>query len=156
MKNKIKRFGVGLGAVVIMFGATVVFSEPGSEVDPLVTLSYVDKKIEQIRNYIDEKLSGTSGPSTSSEFIIVNVPKGQSLIFGGSSEAILRSGDARAISRILDGIDNGLCDVTLGVDIRMDQQIKENHLLLTPRDDGRGVIAIKDSIFLVRGAYEIK
>ena len=45
MKNKVKRIGIGLGALVILLGAATVFSEPGSESDPLVTLSYVEKKM---------------------------------------------------------------------------------------------------------------
>lgn len=156
MKNKIKRIGIIIVAVIIMLGATVVFSEPGSEDDPLVTLSYVNKKIEQLKYYIDEKLAGNAGASNSNEFIVVELVRGQSLILGGSSEAILRSGEARSISRILNGIDNGLCDITVGADIKMDQLIKENHLLLSPRDDGRGARASKDTIFLVRGTYEIR
>lgn len=156
MKNSIKRIGIGLGAAIIILGTTVSFSEPGSDRDPLVTMSYVDKKIEQIKYYVDEKLSGNSSSTSSNEFVVVEVSENQSLILGGGAEAILRSGEARSISKIIDGIDNGLADVTSGIDVRMDELIKLNHLLLTPRDDGRGARATKDAIFLVRGAYEIR
>lgn len=156
MKNNIKRMGIVLGVVIVMIGATVVFSEPGSDMDPLVTMSYVDKKIEQIKYYIDEKFLGNGGDTSSNEFIVVEILKNQSLILGGGSQAILRDGEARAISRIFNGIDNGLADLTSGIDIKMDGLITENHLLLIPRDDGRGVRATKDATFLVRGAYEIR
>lgn len=156
MKKNIKRIGIGVGVGILILGTTISFSEPGSDRDPLVTMSYVDKKIEQIKYYIDEKTTGSIGTISSNEFLVVEIAKGQSIILGGGSEAILRSGEARAISRVLNGIDNGLADVTLGKDIQMNELVRENHLLLTPRDDGRGLKATKDSIFLIKGSYEVK
>ena len=43
---KIKKTYIALGAVIALFGSSIVFSEPGSESDPLVTLSYVNNSIE--------------------------------------------------------------------------------------------------------------
>lgn len=152
MKNKIKRIGIGVGVIIIVLGGTGVFSEVGTDRDPLVTKTYVDKKIGEIKTYIDKKILNTSA----NEFVVVEVPEGKSIVLGGGSEAILRSGKAKSISRITDGTDNGLADVTEGKDLKMDELITLNHLLLTPRDDGRGASAVTDSIFLVRGNYEIK
>lgn len=154
MKNNIKRIGIGLGIIVIVLGGKGVFSEVGTDRDPLITKSYVDKKIDEIKSYLEKKILNTN--SASNEFIVVNVPKGKSIILGGGSEVILRSGEAKSISKITDGIDNGLADVTAGKDLKMDEVITWNHLLLTPRDDGRGASAVTESIFLVRGSYEIK
>ena len=154
MKNNIKRIGIGLGIIAIVLGGKGVFSEVGTDRDPLITKSYVDKKIDEIRSYVDTKILNVN--SSSNEFIVVNVPEGKSIILGGGSEAILRSGEAKSISKIRDGIDNGLSDVTAGKDLKMDEVITWNHLLLTPRDDGRGATAVTESIFLVRGSYEIK
>lgn len=151
MKKSIKRIGIGLG-VIILLGGSIVFSEVGTDRDPLITKSYVDKKLDEIRSYIDRKVMNTD----SNEFVVVEIPKGKSIILGGGSEAILRSGQAKSISIITDGIDNGLADVTGGKDLKMNDLIILNHLLLTPRDDGRGASAITDSIFLIRGNYEIK
>ena len=165
MKNKIKRVGIGVGAIVILLGATTVFSEPGSELDPLVTLSYVEKKIEQIKYYVDEKIKNSNGESqTIGSWEVVEVPAGNSLICGDGTEIILRSGEARSISKITtvvkDGkeeiIDNGLTDVTAGKDLGMDEKIIANHLLIVPRDDGRGARTLKNSFFLVKGKYEIR
>ena len=163
MKNKFGRIGIGLGAVIVLFGARVVFSEPGSENDPLVTLSYVEKKIDQLKYYVDQKLSGTStGAKTTWE--VVEVPAGKSLIGKEGTEIILRSGDARSISKITieikNGvesiIDNGLTDVTDGKDLKMDELISKDHLLIIPRDDGRGASTITTCFFLVKGDYDIK
>ncbi len=163
MKNKFGRIGIGLGAVIVLFGATVVFSEPGSEGDPLVTLSYVEKKIDQLKYYVDTKLSGTSNtPNTTWE--VVEVAAGKSLICKDGTEIILRSGDARSISKISieikNGveiiIDNGLTDVTDGKDLKMDELISQDHLLIIPRDDGRGANTITRCFFLVKGDYDIK
>lgn len=162
MKN-FKKLGIVLGSMAILLGSTIVFSEPGSSKDPLVSMSYVDNKIDQLKVYIDEKLKDNTSSeqggiveSASAEFNVVNLKRGQSIILGGGSEIILRSGKALAISRIENGIDNGLCDVTAGVDLSMDQKLKANHLLLTPRNDGRGAVAATDAIFIVRGAFEIR
>ncbi len=165
MKNKIKRVGIGVGAIVILLGATTVFSEPGSELDPLVTLSYVEKKIEQIKYYVDEKIKSSNGEGqTIGSWEVVEVPAGNSLICGDGTEIILRSGEAKSISKITtvvkDGkeeiIDNGLTDVTAGKDLGMDEKIIANHLLIVPRDDGRGARTLKNSFFLVKGKYEIR
>ncbi|MDR7856568.1 hypothetical protein [Tissierella sp.] len=163
MKNKFGRIGIGLGAVIVLFGATVVFSEPGSENDPLVTLSYVEKKIDQLKYYVDQKLNGTStGSRTTWE--VVEVAAGKSLIGKEGTEIILRSGDARSISKVTievkNGvetiIDNGLTDVTDGKDLKMDELISMDHLLIIPRDDGRGASTITKCFFLVKGDYDIK
>lgn len=154
MKSNIKRIGIGLGVIAIVLGGSGVFSEVGTDRDPLITKSYVDKKINEIKSYLDTKILNTS--TSSNEFIVVDVPQGKSIILGGGSEAILRSGQAKAISKIRDGYDNGLADITAGKDLKMDELLTLNHLLLTPRDDGRGASAVIDSIFLVRGNYEIK
>ena len=156
MNNKIKRTLVGLGAVVILWGSTVVFSEPGSDTDPLVTLSYVNKAVDQIKVYIDEKISnisgGNNGTSVSNELVIVNVKKGEYLIGKAGTELILRGGKAKVVGGPL----GGLSDVTSGDELNHDQAVSHNHLLIIPRDDERGIYATEDAIFMVKGAYEVK
>lgn len=164
MKNKIKRFGIGIGAIVILLGTTRAFSEPGSELDPLVTLSYVEKKIEQLKNYIDIELGKKSTENENTAWVVVEVPAGNTLICKDGTEIILRSGEAKAVSKITKEIkngveqiiDNGLADVTAGKDLTMDENIIKNHLLIVPRDDGRGARALTNCFFIVKGDYEIK
>lgn len=154
MKNNIKRIGIGLGVISIVLGGSRAFSEVGTDKDPLITKTYVDKKIQEIKTYVDTKIFSVN--SKANEFVVVDLAEGKTLVLGGGSEAILRSGQATCVSNIRDGEDNGLADVTGGKDLKMDELIILNHLLLTPRDDGRGARAVTDSIFLIRGVYEIK
>ena len=137
----------------MILGARVVFSEPGSEEDPLVSLSYLEKSMDKIKLYIDEKLEEKGlGGGISNALEVVEIDEGQSIIGKSGTEIILRGGKAR----ILAGKLGGLSDVTDGKDLGMDVPVPANHLLIVPRDDNRGVLAITDAIFLVRGKYEIE
>lgn len=138
--------------------------EPGSTEDPIVTLSYVEQRIEQLKYYIDDKLSSEkptepaipSIPSSgdgSMNLEIVNLKTGERLIGNSGTEIILRGGKAIAITSHR----GGLSDVTQGRDIQQNEYIPDNHLLIVPRDDGRGVLAkTEDVILLVRGNYIIE
>lgn len=156
MNNKIKRTLVGLSTIVILWGSTVVFSEPGSDTDPLVSLSYVNKAVDQIKVYIDQKISNisfdTDVPSVSNELVIVNVKKGEYLIGKAGTELILRGGKAKVVGGLL----GGLSDVTKGDEINHDQAVSHNHLLIIPRSDERGIYATEDAIFMVKGEYQVK
>lgn len=118
--------GFLLGGAVLAEG-----SAPGSEVDPLVAKSYVDKFLQ---------------------LEVVNLRSGQSLLAEGGTEIILRGGRAVVIASPL----GGLCDVTQGRDLSAGEVIPANHLLIVPRDDGRGVKAETDTILMVRGGYRVQ
>ena len=154
MKNKIKKSTIVIGAAVVLLGSAISFSEPGSVDDPLVTLSYVNNKIDQIKEYIDLKISNSNSSGGSSELVVVELGQGEQIIGKAGTEIILRSGKSTAY-----GVeaDKGLSDVTDGKDIDNEiNYLPANHLLIIPRDDGRGAYAVTDSIFLVRGDYEIR
>ena len=154
-KNKAKKIILILILISIMLGTGVAFSEPGSEKDPLVSLSYLEKRMEQLKFYIDEKFSKISNDSqngTSDSLEVVEILSGQSIIGKNGTEIILRSGKAKIVAGEL----GGLSDITDGKDLGMDKLVPLNHLLITPRDDGRGAYGITNAIFLVRGEYEIR
>lgn len=161
MKTKIKKIAIGIGAALILIGGRTSFSEPGSQSDPLVTFSYVEKKIEEIKEYINEKVGDNDKKEL---WEVVEVLEGESLIGKAGSELILRSGKGTAISNISkiteDGIDividNGLTDVTDGKDLKMADKVPRDHLLIIPRDDGRGVNCISDCFFLIKGDYKVE
>jgi hypothetical protein len=115
--------------------------EPGSTEDPVVTKSYVDAKIAEIK--------GQEGPQT---FAPVFIEAGKKLICGEGTEVILRSGGALVISEGSDG----LSDVTEGKDLKEGFAVTKNHLLLVPRDDGRGISAATDIWVMVKGSYSVK
>ena len=155
MNKKTKKAIIGICMGVLLLGRSTVFSEPGSENDPLVTLSYVNEKMENIKEYIDVKLRNTSsGTGSSNELIVVELSKGQKLIGKSGTEIILRGGKSTAYGV---GENKGICDVTKGIDIDNEiDYLPFNHLLIFPRDDGRGVQAHTDSVFMIRGSYEIE
>lgn len=151
------------------------FSDPGSQDDPLVTLSYVENRVNQIIYYIDEKIktltdlveqnkvetaeiiekigdSNLNSNSLASSLEVVELKNGQRLICKNGTEIILRGGKAKVIASQL----GGLCDVTGGKDLGMGQDVPANHLLIIPRDDGRGVYVEEYAIFMIRGEYEIR
>lgn len=110
------------------FGDT---GEPGSETDPIVTKSYVDSAVS---------------------YTPVQLAAGQTLIGGEGTEIILRSGIATAI----DNGANGVSDITAGVDLMTGADVGLNHLLLIPRNDGRGIAAVTEIWVMIRGSYTVK
>lgn len=104
---------------------------PGSQQDPLVSRSYVDGKL------------GVT---------IVEVPAGKRVTFSAGAEVIVRSGSATVIDSNL----GGLADVTSGKDLRKGEQAPANHLLIVPRDDGRGLQIVTPVFLMVRGDYKVQ
>ncbi|NMB08710.1 MAG: hypothetical protein GX981_10035 [Tissierellia bacterium] len=153
--NKLSRFALLTIIISIVLGSAVVFSEPGSEKDPLITLSYLNGEIDKLKSYINEKLANIEknpvGDSTN-KMEVVELEAGQSLIGKAGTEIILRGGKGRIIAGEL----GGLSDITQGIDLKMGVVVPANHLLIVPRDDGRGVYVVENAIFLVRGGYEIR
>ncbi len=143
MKKKwITAFTVGVLVVALsVIGATAAGS-PGSEDDPVVTKSYVDNKIAGI----------SQGGGTSATYTAISIEAGQTLLGKEGTEIILRSGEATA----LDNGTNGISDVTAGVDLWSGNAVTANHLLLVPREDGRGIKAKTIIWVMVRGGYTIQ
>ncbi|MDR1247005.1 MAG: hypothetical protein LBK57_08270 [Clostridiales Family XIII bacterium] len=108
---------------------------PGSESDPVVTKSYVDKQLSEAGGV----------------FVPLEVSAGKRLIGGAGTEIILRSGEASAIG----SESNGISDLTEGLDLQTGAAVSRDHLLLVPRDDGRGLSATTDVWLMIRGPYTI-
>lgn len=88
-----------------------------------------------------------------SGFAVVEASKGQQIVLGAGSEAIVRSGEATAIS----GMYGGLADVTAANDLTSGVAITNQHLLISARNDGRGIKVVSDVCFmLIRGTYSIE
>ena len=141
-----KKIVAGLAIVLSVFAVTAAAAAadktPGSEGDPVVTKSYVDSQIAQIKG---------SG-SVSNSYAVVEVKAGQRVLGKGGTEMILRSGEATAI----DNGANGVSDLTDGKDLMTGQIVGQNHLLLVPKDDGRGIQAITDLFVMIRGPYSLQ
>lgn len=154
---------------------------PGSEADPVVTQSYVEQKSEQTKYYIDSliaknnqeieslktqlaqkdavieqlqqkvnQLSGGTGGAAALESVLVQ--KGKTILTGAGTEVILRTGTATAIK----GAGGGLANVTKGKDLTNGEAVSYNHLLISAREDGRGIKITQDAYVMIRGSYIIK
>lgn len=91
--------------------------------------------------------------SLESGFAVVEAKKNQVVVLGAGSEIILRSGEATAIS----GMYGGLADVTGARDLISGDRIPSQHLLISARDDGRGIKVLSDTAYmLIRGSYSVQ
>lgn len=86
-------------------------------------------------------------------YAVVELKAGQKLLLSGGSEAILRSGSATALKGT-----NGdlLIDVSVGKDVAHGASIAQQHILISSRNDGRGLVAKAQCYLLVRGTYTIQ
>lgn len=150
---------------------------PGSEQDPLVTASWVEAKLDafrqalkdeqQERQKLEDRMRQVEGverplPSHPSEpvqivepapaYKVVVVDAGKKMLTGEGTEFILRSGRARALIPI-EG--TGIVNLTTGKNLVDGDLLEQDHLLLSPRDDGRGIITETQCIFLVKDKYRI-
>ncbi len=154
-------------AVIFTFALTsVIFADPGDSSDPIVVLSYLNDRledlidkyslddIEEIKEQVDElsDSSGTPGSTGSAAALeVVEINAGEKIIAGAGTELILRGGEAKIIGSELGGLTN----VTMGKDFVSGMAAVANNLMIVPRDDGRGVYTDSYAIFMVRGSYEI-
>lgn len=142
-KRKISIIVVALALIAATAVVGAETYEPGSANDPVVTKSYVDAQIAALKS------SGTGASNVTFEAIFIEA--GKKLLGGAGTEIILRTGEASAIDN---GV-NGISDLTGGKDLTVGCAIEKNHLLLVPRDDGRGISAVTDIWVMVKGSYTI-
>ncbi|MDF9406952.1 hypothetical protein L7E55_01015 [Pelotomaculum isophthalicicum JI] len=128
-------FTVTLAVIIISILGYSAFAgvdnEPGGSNDPLVTQSYVDQ-------YMQWK--------------VAELKTGQVLQCHAGTEFIPRRGQAV----VVDSTGNGIPDVTAGEDIHAGSATPLNHLLIVPRDDGRGVKAQSPAVVMYRGEATIQ
>ena len=117
-------------------------ADPGSSGDPVVTKSYVDSQIAALKS------SGTD----SETFEVLFVASGKKVLGKEGTELILRSGTASAI----DNGTNGLSDLTAGTEMMGDSPVGKNHLIIIPKEDGRGISAKTDIYVMIKGGYTLK
>lgn len=152
-KKRVTRYILILVLLVLISQIVYASSnEPGSNEDPLVTLSYVEQRIEQMKFYIDQNIASVKSDEGNVNLEVVELKNGERLIAGQGTEIILRGGKALAIDSPL----GGLSDITDARDIRKDEVVPSNHLLIVPRDDGRGVKAVTNCILMIKGSYKIE
>ena len=101
----------------------------------------------------DLNLESSTGSVFSSErFSVVEVTAGQRIIFGAGAEMVLRTGKASAIRGEL----GAPIDLITGADLEAGESVPINHLILSPRNDNRGVRISEDAWVLIKGTFELR
>ncbi|MEA4816524.1 MAG: hypothetical protein VB120_06675 [Lachnospiraceae bacterium] len=163
--NKIsKSTGVLLTGIICLSLSVVGVAsgaEPGDASDPLVSKSYVDSKISETLSglsssnlsedeIVNEVLSKVNSASAA-QYVPVSASAGSIVIGGEGTEIILRSG--AGIGYVIGS--DGMVDATTGADVKNGTGIEKNHMLIVPRNDGRGVKVTSDAWFIIKGTYNI-
>ncbi len=148
---------ISIITVVALLGTLIyAFAAPGTNDDPLVSLSYItDTLIPEIHKYVDEKINGLSNGSSSGDaavFNVVDVKAGQTVKAGKGCEMILRMGSGT----IIGSASGGISDVTAGYDLADGTAMPANHLLICPLNDGRGIKVTADGKIMIKGAYTLE
>ena len=131
MKAKSKLVIVGVVVCTVVLALTyaafaVTGDQPGGTGDPLVSQSYVDQF---------------------TQWKVLELNADQTMRCHAGTEFITRRGQAI----IVDSTGNGIPDVTGGEDIFANSLAPINHMLIVPRDDGRGLKAMSPVVVLYRG-----
>ena len=166
-KNKRKIIISSIAATTMLTGI-IVAATPGSSGDPLITLSYFEQKIEDLKEELEELIEKGSKDKDSEKgkdeeketpeidtsafiFKIENLKAGSTLKCGEGAEFIIRTGEMKAVA----SASGGLSDVTEGANIDGDTVVPKNHHIVVPRDDGRGLSVVTGGAIMIKGKYEI-
>lgn len=147
----------GLAALSAAVYAAVSY---GSQDDPLITKSYLDKVLrpqleEEFRAELDAALEDAAGGETGGgggDYVVISLKSGQTVSCGVGCEVMLRIGSASA-----QGADYPvLVDTTTGESVADGSAMKANHLyMVTIAGNGFRATAATTKL-LIRGEYTVK
>ena len=170
LKNK--RLIVALAILGSLFCMVSNASDPGSSSDPLISLSYFENKIEVLKTTLLEDLTKTfsnkfndlkkdidktledvskNGISSPTEFKVITLKENEILTCEAGTEIIVRSGKSVIVTS--ETSSGGISDITAGVDLPNGETITNNHLLIVPKADGRGIKGIVTGAVMIKGNY---
>lgn len=174
MKNLLKNKRLILSLIVLtcIFCAGALAANPGSSSDPLISLSYFEDKIETLKKDLLEQLTKTfsekfedleknvdetldkiskEGISAPTEFKVITLNEGETIICEAGTELIVRSGRSAVVTS--ETSSGGISDITAGKDLANGEAITNNHLLIVPKADGRGIKGIVKGSIMIKGNY---
>jgi len=147
-------------------------ANPGSSSDPLISLSYFEDKIENLKSTLLKDLTETftekfteleksvnktlkdlskNGVSSPAEFKLITLKEGEILTCEAGTEIIVRSGKSVVVTS--EDSSGGISDITAGRDLPNGELITNNHLLIVPKADGRGIKANITGAVMIKGNY---
>lgn len=109
----------------------------GSASDPLITKSYLDSRLE-----------GFSGASSSASYVKVTVEKGETLVFAEGTEFFMYSG-AGDVSR------GTLVNLSTGYVFKQGNTMVQYNLFFSGENSG-GVRVTSKAVFYIKGNYTIE
>ncbi len=146
-------------AVMLLATISTVYAAQygaGTSEDPVVTKSYVDQKMNELSQQIStlKREQGSDQGTNAGSFVyeVMSLEPGQMLLGKQGTEIIMRSGEGIVVASSAGGIQ----DITAGADLANGKPVPKYHLLITPREDGRGIIATKQMYVMVRGGYVVQ
>lgn len=142
----------------------VVATTPAETTDEIETTeeivtTEVPETTEVVTTAEPEPLFPEGTVNTGAKYNVVNLLYGQTLFASvNSCEVIVRSGNTKVVSPFTTKWEEqGVSDITDGVEIYNDGKVPTNHSIIIPRDDGRGIVALEGGAWvMVRGDYIIK
>lgn len=131
-------------------GVAIAVGEPGTQSNPLVTLDYLNKAIEELSVTVDQKIEEKAAEllgemSASSTFTAVTVNDGENLYLTSGSQMVLRVGTASSTGGILDATEGEITSGTL----------QENRIYIAMGDDHKITVSGTVTV-LVLGEYTIR
>ena len=103
----------------------------------------LDDTLEEIRE------NGVSAPT---EFKVITLGEGEIILCEAGTEIIVRSGKSVVVTD--KNSSGGISDITAGKDLANNEAIVNNHLLIVPKADGRGIKANITGAIMIKGNYE--
>ena len=178
-----KRLVIRLGAMALVAACVtagvVLATEPGTQGDPLITLSYLETTatpaiLEQVEGKVDaheqeltnklnesitaytkqmdEALAGQGGQaSNTASYAVVTLKKDQVLKMDIGCEVMLRIGTAVCVTPS----SPGLIDITDGATLNNEKALVTNHLYMATITDRAVRATANTTKVLVRGGYTI-
>ncbi len=136
----------------------VVATTPAETTEEIVTTE-IPETTEAVTTAEPEPLFPEGTVNTGAKYNVVNLLYGQTLFASvNSCEVIVRSGNTKVVSPFTTKWEEqGVSDITDGLEIYNDGKVPTNHSIIIPRDDGRGIVALEGGAWvMVRGDYIIK
>ena len=175
MKTRIISAILVVAVIVLVFGSTlIVTAAPGTQVDPFITLSYLNDVFrpqimaevrsaeEELTSTLEDKIAefeemlkeaeqgSTVTPEDAEVFSVVTLSRGQSLTCSVGVEIMLRIGTAIGF-----GSNPALVNYTTGETLSAGTALTTNHMYLVTIE-GNGITATADTVrVLVRGEYSV-
>ena len=137
-------------AVVLAGAGVYAATNYGSQSDPLITKSYLEKVLQpQLEAEVDAALeeAGAAQHSAPGEFAELKLSAGQSIVCSAGGELLLRSGSAKSVG--------SLTDTTAGSGVSAGVGVTVDHLYLASAADSGFTAGSGGAAVLVSGSYFI-